>query len=125
AAGAGLVVTSGGAFGIDAAAHRAALEAGGRTVAYQAGGVDRFYPAAHGPLLAAVAEQGAVLSEAPPGSAPMRQRFLQRNRLIAAATGAVVVVEAAWRSGALSTAHHAAGLLRPVGAVPGPVTSAA
>src|SRR5699024_4830159 len=68
ATGAGLVVTSGGAFGIDAAAHRAALEAGGRTVAYQAGGVDRFYPAAHGPLLAAVAEQGAVLSEVPPGS---------------------------------------------------------
>lgn len=125
ASGAGLVVTSGGAFGIDAAAHRAVLDAGGVTVAYQAGGVDRFYPSAHGPLLAAVGEHGAVVSEAPPGSAPMRQRFLQRNRLIAAATNAVVVVEAAWRSGALSTAHHAAGLLRPVGAVPGPVTSAA
>ncbi|QGH69897.1 DNA-processing protein DprA [Pseudactinotalea sp. HY158] len=125
AADAGLVVTSGGAFGIDAAAHRATLEVGGTTVAYQAGGVDRFYPGAHTPLLESVIERGAVVSEAPPGSAPMRQRFLQRNRLIAAATAAVVVVEAAWRSGALSTAHHAAGLLRPVGAVPGPVTSPA
>jgi len=123
---AGLTVVSGGAFGIDAAAHRAALEAGGPTIAFQAGGVDRFYPAAHHDLLTAICGSGgAVVSEAPPGSAPMRQRFLARNRLIAAAARATVVVEAAWRSGALSTARHAANLMRPVGAVPGPVTSMA
>lgn len=122
---AGLTVISGGAFGIDAAAHRAVLTAGGTTVAFQAGGVDRFYPVAHTDLLANVCENGAVVSEAPPGSAPMRQRFLSRNRLIAAVSSAVIVVEAAWRSGALSTARHAADLMRPVGAVPGPVTSMA
>ncbi len=122
---AGLTVISGGAFGIDAAAHRAALANGSATIAFQAGGVDRFYPVAHTDLLGRVCESGAVVSEAPPGSAPMRQRFLMRNRLIAALSTAVVVVEASWRSGALSTARHAADLMRPVGAVPGPVTSMA
>lgn len=122
----GLSVISGGAFGIDAAAHRAALAHGGRTIALQAGGVDRFYPRAHEELLREVAETGgAVVSEAPPGSAPMRQRFLMRNRLIAALAAAVVVVEASWRSGALNTARHAAEIYRPLGAVPGPVTSMA
>lgn len=122
---AGFTVISGGAFGIDAAAHRAALASGNTTIAFQAGGVDRFYPRAHTDLLGRVCESGAVVSEAPPGSAPMRQRFLMRNRLIAALATAVTVVEASWRSGALSTARHAADLMRPVGAVPGPVTSMA
>lgn len=122
---AGWTVVSGGAYGIDAVAHRAALAAGGRTVAVLAGGLDRPYPAGNVRLLAAATQEGALISEVPLGSVPSRTRFLQRNRLIAALTRATVVVEAAWRSGALSTAGHAAGLLRPVGAVPGPVTSAA
>jgi DNA processing protein len=122
----GFTVVSGGAYGIDAAAHRGALAAGVATVALLAGGVDRPYPAGNAALLRRVVETGgAVVSEVPPGSVPSRTRFLQRNRLIAAAARATVVVEAAWRSGALSTAGHAAALLRPVGAVPGPVTSMA
>ena len=122
----GWTVVSGGAYGIDAVAHRAALAASGTTVAFLAGGVDRLYPAGNARLLQQMAEAGgALVSEVPPGSVPSRSRFLQRNRLIAAAAQATVVVEAAWRSGALSTAAHAATLLRPVGAVPGPVTSAA
>ncbi len=120
-----VAVVSGGAYGIDAAVHRGVLAAGGTTVAVLAGGVDRPYPAGNAGLLTAVEAAGAVLAEVPPGSAPMRSRFLLRNRLIAAMTRGTVVVEAAWRSGALSTAAHAAALLRPVGAVPGPVTSAA
>ncbi|MFD6092356.1 DNA-processing protein DprA [Oerskovia sp. NPDC060338] len=118
-------VVSGGAYGIDAAAHRGALAAAGPTVAFLAGGADRLYPAGNTDLLRAVLEVGSVISEVPPGSVPSRVRFLHRNRLIAAFSGATVVVEAAWRSGALSTATHAAALLRPVGAVPGPVTSMA
>ncbi|UFU04156.1 DNA-processing protein DprA [Ruania suaedae] len=121
---AGLVIVSGGAFGIDAAAHRATLAVRGRAMAVMAGGLDRFYPAANAEMLARVAREGLVLSEAPPGTSPMRQRFLSRNRLIAALAGATVVVEASWRSGALSTAHHAFTIGRPVAAVPGPVTSA-
>ncbi|MGW6131243.1 DNA-processing protein DprA [Cellulomonas sp. NPDC055163] len=122
----GVCVVSGGAYGIDAAAHRGALAAGGPTVALLAGGVDRAYPAGNATLLERVLEHGgSVLSEIPPGGAPSRSRFLMRNRLIAAVSRATVVVEAAWRSGALSTAHHAAALLRPLGAVPGPVTSVA
>jgi len=121
---AGRAVLSGGAFGIDAAAHRAALAADGCTVAVLAGGLDRPYPVGNARLLSAIAGVGALVSEVPPGTAPTRSRFLLRNRLIAALSGATVVVEAAWRSGALNTAGHAAGLLRPVGAVPGPVTAA-
>lgn len=130
----GRTVVSGGAYGIDAQAHRSALAAGRdnpgttpariSTVAVLAGGIDRFYPAGNDDLLRAVADQGVILSEVPPGSAPTRWRFLQRNRLIAALSAATVVVEARWRSGALNTAHHAAGLGRGVGAVPGPVYSA-
>ncbi len=123
---AGWTVVSGGAYGIDAVAHRVAVASGAPTVAFLAGGVDRPYPAGNARLLAAIAEGGgACVSEVPPGAVPSRTRFLQRNRLIAAAARGTVVVEAAWRSGALSTAGHAAALLRPVGAVPGPVTSAA
>lgn len=121
----GRVIVSGGAYGIDAAAHRAALAVGGPTLSVMAGGMDRFYPAGNADLLARVAREGAVLSELGPGSSPSRSRFLTRNRLIAALTAGCVVVEAGWRSGTLSTANHAAALLRPVGAVPGPVTSAA
>lgn len=120
----GWCVVSGGAYGVDAVAHRAALAARGFTVAFLAGGVDRLYPAGNTELLRAVVDNGALVAEVPPGSVPAKVRFLQRNRLIAAVARATVVVEAAWRSGALSTARHAAALLRPVGAVPGPVTSA-
>lgn len=123
----GFTVISGGAYGIDAHAHRAALAGGSDnmpTIAVMAGGVDRFYPAGNEELLRAVANQGAVLAEVPPGSAPTRYRFLQRNRLIAALSAVVVVVEARWRSGALNTAHHAETLGRAVGAVPGSVHSA-
>ncbi|MBK8756328.1 MAG: DNA-protecting protein DprA [Actinomycetales bacterium] len=120
----GYAVVSGAAFGIDAAAHRGALVAGrGGTVAVLAGGVDRPYPSAHGPLLAELRERGAVLSESPPGWAPQRHRFLLRNRIIAAMTAGTVVVEAGLRSGSLNTARHAATIGRPVGVVPGPVTS--
>lgn len=121
---AGGTVVSGGAYGIDARAHRACLAAGGVTIAVMAGGVDRLYPEGNADLLSRVIETGAVVSEVPPGYAPHRHRFLTRNRVIASAR-ATVVVEAALRSGALSTARHAAELGRPVGAVPGPVTSAA
>ncbi|BDZ43939.1 hypothetical protein GCM10025865_32380 [Paraoerskovia sediminicola] len=96
----GFTVVSGGAYGIDAAAHRGALAAGGATVAVLAGGADRLYPAGNADLLSSIsASGGAVLSEVPPGSVPSRVRFLLRNRLIAALTSATVVVEAAWRSG--------------------------
>ena len=124
-AGRGVAVVSGAAYGIDGAAHRAALRAGGTTIALLAGGLDRPYPAGHADLLGRIAGQGAVLSEVPCGGAPTRWRFLQRNRLIAALSAATVVVEAGWRSGSLNTVSHAAQLGRPLGAVPGPVTSAA
>ncbi len=124
-AGGGIPVVSGGAYGIDGAAHRAALRSGGMTVALSAGGVDRAYPAGNADLIDRVASTGAVVSEVPCGSAPTKWRFLQRNRLIAALSEATVVVEAGWRSGSLNTAGHAAALSRPLGAVPGPITSAA
>ncbi|MDQ0756031.1 DNA-processing protein DprA [Arthrobacter sp. B3I4] len=123
----GFTIVSGGAYGIDAHAHRAALAgavSGLPTIAVMAGGVDRFYPAGNEDLLRAVAAQGAVLAEVPPGSAPTRYRFLQRNRIIAALAAVTVVVEARWRSGALNTAHHAETLGRAVGAVPGSIHSA-
>lgn len=124
-ASAGYLVVSGAAFGIDAAAHRGALAADVPTIAVLAGGVDRPYPVAHTELLAKIRDNGLVVSEAPPGSAPRRERFLARNRLIAALTRGTVVVEAGLRSGALSSAGHAERLGRVVAAVPGPVTSAA
>lgn len=119
----GAVVISGGAYGIDGAAHRAALGVQGATVAFLAGGVDRAYPAGHQQLIRQIAQEGAVVSEAPCGAAPTKWRFLARNRLIAALGHATVVIEAGWRSGSLNTAGHAAALGRPLGAVPGPVTS--
>lgn len=118
-------VVSGGAYGIDGAAHRGALTAKvAPTVAVLACGSDIAYPRGHDRLLAQVAESGLVVSEVPPGSAPTRMRFLVRNRLVAALTDGTVVVEAALRSGSLSTAGRAFDLGRPVMAVPGPVTSA-
>lgn len=148
----GKTVISGGAYGIDATAHRAALVAAPErsittpvpgmavsemasapagqeppapaTVAVMAGGLDRFYPAGNEALLREIAARGLLIAEVPPGTNPTRYRFLQRNRLIAALSAATVVVEARWRSGALSTAHHAVGLGRQLGAVPGSVYSA-
>ena len=123
--GRGHTIVSGAAYGIDGMAHRAAVAASGRTVAYLAGGVDQFYPSGHDALLSRIVETGVVASELPCGSAPTKWRFLMRNRLIAASTKATLVVEAGWRSGSLNTAGHAVALGRPLGAVPGPVTSAA
>jgi DNA processing protein len=105
-------------------AHRSALASGGTTIAFLAGGVDRFYPSGHDALLHRIVASGAVVSELPCGSSPTKWRFLQRNRLIAAASAATVVIEAGWRSGSLNTAGHASALGRPLGVVPGPVTSA-
>ena len=116
-------VVSGGAFGIDAAAHRGALAVDGVTVAVMAGGIDRLYPASHSALLAEIIRTGAVVTEQPPGTAPIGSRFLGRNRLIAALSCGTVVVEASLRSGSLNTAGHAQLINRPVGVVPGPVTS--
>lgn len=121
---AGFAVVSGAAFGIDQAAHRGAVAAGGRTVAVLACGADRVYPAAHRALIDHLAAEGAVVSETPPGGAPTRLRFLSRNRIIAALARGTVVVEAAVRSGALNTANWATRLNRPLMGVPGPVTSA-
>jgi DNA processing protein len=121
---AGQTVVSGAAFGIDYAAHRGALAVRGPTVAVLACGVDRAYPTAHRQLLDYIADVGVVVSEAAPGCAPTRVRFLARNRLIAAMSRGTVVVEAAIRSGALNTANWAAGLSRTLMGVPGPVTSA-
>jgi DNA processing protein len=119
----GFTVVSGAAYGIDAAAHRAALTVNGMTAAVLACGVDIAYPASHDALIERIAEEGLIISESPPGEQVRRQRFLTRNRIIAALTRATVVVEAAFRSGTTSTANAASTLLRPVMAVPGPVTS--
>jgi len=120
----GWTIVSGGAYGIDAAAHRGALATGSATIAVLACGVDHPYPAGHADLFANIAAQGLVISEWPPGRHPARLRFLVRNRAIAALACGTVIVEAAERSGALNTARHTAHLGRPLMAVPGPVTSA-
>ena len=120
-----VAVVSGGAYGIDGAAHRAALAADGLTVAVLAGGLDMPYPAGHSALLHRVGQQGLLVSEYPPGVRPARHRFLTRNRLVAAVSSGTVVVEAGVRSGAASTAAWARALGRTVCAVPGPVTSLA
>jgi DNA processing protein len=114
---------SGGAFGIDAAAHRGALAADGLTIAVLASGLRYGYPRGHHDLFQAIAGQGVLVSECPPDRAPTRPGFLIRNRIIAALSRGTVVVEAALRSGALNSAKHARELRRPVMAVPGPVTS--
>ncbi|GAA4103474.1 DNA-processing protein DprA [Nocardioides kongjuensis] len=122
---AGRPVVSGAAYGVDYAAHRGAVTAGAPTVAVLACGVDRAYPLGHRQMLDHLAEHHAIVSEAPPGAAPFRIRFLARNRIIAALTRGTVVVEAAVRSGALNTASWANQLHRTVMGVPGPVSSAA
>jgi DNA processing protein len=119
----GWTVVSGGAYGVDGAAHRGALVADSSTVVVLACGVDVCYPSSHDTLFAAVRKQGVVVSECPPGVHPTRARFLIRNRLIAALSRGTVVVEAAVRSGALNTAAHALSLNRHLAAIPGPVTS--
>ena len=119
----GWTVVSGGAYGIDAASHRAALAAKGLTVAVMAGGLHSFYPVGNSELIARVAREGLVLAEVPFGTPPTPFRFLARNRMIAAMTSAVVVVEAGSRSGSINTANHAVDLERPIGVVPGPITS--
>ncbi len=124
-AAADVAVVSGAAIGIDQAAHRGALSGQGTTVAVLACGADRVYPAANRDLIEHLAQHHTPMSEAAPGCAPMRVRFLSRNRIIAALSRATVVVEAAVRSGALNTANWAEQLFdRTVLATPGPVTSA-
>jgi DNA processing protein len=123
-AAAGLVIVSGMARGIDAEAHRGALEAGGVTVAVLGCGIDRDYPAAHTELARRIAERGLVVSEYEPGVEPAPWRFPARNRIIAGLARATVVVEARERSGALITADFALEEGREVLAIPGEVTSA-
>jgi len=122
---AGYTVVSGAAYGIDAAAHRGAIDAGTPTVAVLACGADRIYPSSHVRLFDILASEGAIVSELAPGLAPMRLRFLSRNRLIAGAALGTVIVEAGKRSGARNTANWTGRLSRPLMGVPGPVTSAA
>jgi len=121
---AGLVVVSGLARGIDAAAHEGALAAGGATLAFQACGPDRVYPPIHRPLAARIAASGAVVTEHPPETPPRAPYFPLRNRLISSISEAVVVVEARQRSGSLVTARHAADQGVAVWAVPGPLDAA-
>ena len=116
-------ITSGGAYGIDAAAHKGALIAEGSTIAVLAAGIDINYPAGHARLFAEILESGAIVTEVMPGVSAIPSRFLTRNRLIAALSNATLVVEAAFRSGSLRTARDAAELLRPVMAIPGPINS--
>jgi len=117
-------VVSGAAYGIDAAAHRGSLAGQGKTVAVLACGVDVAYPVSHRGLLSNITDFGVVMSEAPPGAKPHKHRFLIRNRLIAALSQSTVVVEAALRSGSLSTSNWAHVLNRQIWGIPGPVTSA-
>lgn len=121
---AGYAVVSGGAVGIDRAAHEGVLRTGGSTVVVLANGADVAYPRAHDGLFAAVKRAGLVVSEYPPGVTPARHRFLTRNRIVAALSQATVIVQAPARSGALNTANWAEAMCKPVMAVPGPVTSA-
>lgn len=116
-------VVSGGAIGIDAAAHKGCLVGEGITVAVLGGGFNRNYPAVHEKLFAEISESGLLISEVMPDVPAIPHRFLTRNRLIAALSKATVVVEAAFRSGSLRTARDAAEIFRPVMAVPGPINS--
>ncbi len=120
----GYATVSGGAYGIDARAHRATLASAGITASIMAGGLARLYPSGHWQLFEEIASTGLLLAELPPNAEPTKWRFLQRNRLIAALGAVTVLVEAAPRSGALSTAARAIQLDKPVGAVPGPINSA-
>lgn len=117
------VVVSGGAYGIEGAAHKSVLAASGHTIAVLAGGLDRPYPAGHSELLNRIGDVGLLVSELPPGATPTRHRFPGRNRLMAALSGATVIPEAGPRSGSMTTVLAGHELGRGVGAVPGPVTS--
>jgi DNA processing protein len=116
-------IVSGGAYGIDSAAHKGALVAEGVTIAVTASGLDSSYPAGNQRLFDEIAESGAIISEYLPGAPARPHRFLVRNRLIAALSQATLVVEAAFRSGSLRTARDAEELMRPVMAIPGLITS--
>ena len=116
-------IISGGAYGIDSAAHKGALIAEGSTVAVLAAGIDVAYPAGNARLFAEICENGALVSEVLPGAHAIPSRFLTRNRIIAALSQATLVVEAAFRSGSLRTARDAAELMRPVMAIPGPISA--
>lgn len=118
-------VLSGGAFGIDSAAHQAALDAGRPTVAVLPAGLHRLFPHGNAYLLAQIEETGLLLSEYPPGVEPSRPNFLARNRIVAALAAGVVVPEAGLHSGTANTVRWANKLQRPVTAVPGPIDSAA
>ena len=122
----GYTVISGGAMGIDIAAHRAALTQQGSdlpTIAFMAGGLDRLYPAQNSDALNMIVDRGLIMSEVSVGNTPTRWRFLERNRLIAALAQPTIVVEARWRSGALNTARHAMEIGRTLWAVPGQINS--
>lgn len=121
----GIWVISGGAYGIDTAAHQGALASQGKTISVQAGGLGNLYPAMNARLFSQIQQTGAIVSESPPSQRPAKHLFLTRNRLISALSQVVVVVEAGQRSGAMSTANHGAEQGRQVAAVPGPVTSTA
>jgi DNA processing protein len=116
-------IISGGAYGIDSAAHKGALIAEGTTIAVLAAGIDVAYPAGNARLFAEICENGALISEVIPGVHAIPSRFLTRNRIIAALSQATLVVEAAFRSGSLRTARDAAELMRPVMAIPGPISA--
>jgi DNA processing protein len=116
-------IVSGGAYGIDSAAHRGALVAEGRTIAVIASGIDLQYPSGNTRLFEEICENGAIVTEVMPGVPALPHRFLIRNRIIAALSQATLVVEAAFRSGSLRTARDAAELMRPVMAIPGPINS--
>ncbi len=116
-------IISGGAYGIDSAAHKGALIAEGATVAVLAAGIDVAYPAGNARLFAEICDNGVLVSEVLPGAHAIPSRFLTRNRIIAALSQATLVVEAAFRSGSLRTARDAAELMRPVMAIPGPISA--
>ena len=120
----GWTIISGGAYGIDSYAHRATLQANGRSIAVLATGIEVAYPKSNLNLFNEMSAHGALISELMPYESAMPSRFLVRNRLIASIAKATLVVEAAYKSGSLRTAHDAAELLRPVMAIPGPINSA-
>ena len=120
---AGYTIISGGAFGVDAAAHRGALSVGGKTVVVLAGGVDCPYPMAHINLFTDASRNGALVSEHPAGTPSHKHNFLSRNRIIAGLAFGTLIVEAAYKSGAIRTALDTVKLLRPVMAIPGPISS--